>query len=237
MRIICAASDVDLWAVRPFTYLMQKYWGDAEVLIGGYTPPGFPLPDGYEFASIGRFSDYPVHRWSDGILRFLEHIPDDLVLWMMPDFWLVRQADVRTVHALGTYMYAHPEVARIDLTADRLYAANAGDVGAYRHIDLIACHLPVPYHLSFQAGIWRRTELMRYLVPGETPWESEMNGSTRMNEAGAIVLGTRQWPVRYLIAVQHGKLTLDGGYQQPCPVLSDADMEAIREWLPVEMLP
>jgi hypothetical protein len=50
-----------------------------------------------------------------------------------------------------------------------------------------------------------------------------------MIQDNALVLGTRQAPVRYLIAVQHGKLALDGGYQFPRTMLRTADMHALGE--------
>jgi hypothetical protein len=84
--------------------------------------------------------------------------------------------------------------------------------------------------MSFQVGMWRREHLLEYMIPGETPNECEISGTLRMNEAQALVLGTRQFPVRYLIALQFGKLTLDGGYQHPtkAPILQN-DIDELKE--------
>jgi hypothetical protein len=45
------------------------------------------------------------------------------------------------------------------------------------------------------------------------------------------VVGTRQNPIRYLIAVQNGKFTPDGGYQVPAPVLRQEDRQTAMELL------
>lgn len=230
MRLVILTSDKTSWALRPFSWLFRKYWGeDQSVLVGGYSQPDSPLPTGFEFVSLGNFEDYPAQRWSDGAIKFMNLISDDLVLWMLDDYWLVRQADVEAVQILADYMMHHPEVARIDLTTDRLYAGNLQEHAPVARIDLVSNALPVPYLFSTQAGIWRRKALLHFLRPGETPWETEINGTHRMNDARACVLGTRQAPLRYLIAIQQGKLTLNGGYQIPRPLLLESDLREMKE--------
>ena len=229
MRIFLSTSDKHLWALRPCLHLMEKYWpAHPPLCIAGYSRPDFSLPAPHDWYSIGAFADYPVERWSDGIIQALNDIPDELILWWMEDFWLLRNVDTEAIELVAQYMTQHRDVARVDLSSDRLYAGNVREVGALGWLDLITNDLPVPYLLSFQAGIWRRSELLRYLVPGETPWQTEINGTARMNEAGARVLGTRQWLTRYLIAIQHGKVTLDGGYQVPPAALRAEDWQELE---------
>lgn len=227
--IYCFTSDKHLWALQPFAYLHNKYW-DWPVIVAGYTPPEFKLPGNFAFVSIGKFEDYPFKRWSDGVIKFLETMEDEIFIYTMEDFWLLRQVDTEALEILGEYMLNHPEVARIDLSTDRLYAGGMYDYEYLGRLDLIANELPVQYLMSFQIGMWRKSELLKYLIPGESPNECEIAGSGRMNKDGALVLGTRQFPIRYLIAIQFGKLTLDGGYQYPtrAPMRRD-DIEELKE--------
>jgi hypothetical protein len=91
-------------------------------------------------------------------------------------------------------------------------------------VDIITTAFDTPYQLSFQTGLWRRSELLKYMVPGETPAEAEIRGSHRMSQAKAVVLGTQQAPVRYLIAMQHGSIHIDDpGYQAPGTALLPGD--------------
>lgn len=230
MRIFLSVSDRHLWALRPCLHLLEKYWPEHPPLfIAGYSAPKFDLPEGSEFFSIGAFADYPFNHWSDGVITALRVMGDEQLIWWMEDFWPVRRIDARAVRTLNEYLQAHTDIARIDLTTDRLYAPSVHDVGAYGSLDLIENALPVPYLLSFQPGLWRRDHLLHYLAPNESPYDAEIKGSARMNNDKAHVLGTRQSPVKILIAIQQGKLTLDGGYQVPRPTLRPADWTELVE--------
>ena len=162
-------------------------------------------------------------------MKLLEVIDDEYFIWTMDDFWLLRRVDDSGVRLLWDHIKAHPELARIDLTADRVLAHGAIDAGALGHLHLVANEHPVPYLLSLQTGIWKREALRAYLVSGETPWQVELEGTTRMHRAGANVLGTREVPVKHLIAIQQGRIALDGGYQGTEYALSSEDREELNQ--------
>jgi len=217
--------------------MWNKYVGEVWPIVAfGYSLPDFPLPDNFEFVSVGDFADYPVNRWSDGVIKALNSVDDEIFLWMMGDFWPYRPVNTEAIEMLAEFMAQNDRVARMDLSTDRLYAGNLREMGNVGYLDLIMSDPPAPYHMSLQPGIWRRSLLLKYLVPGETGWETEINGTPRMIADGAVVMGTRQAPVRALIAIQQGKLTLDGGYQVPKPPVKPGDMAELRElgYLPDE---
>lgn len=225
MRIFIPSSDVTQWALRGCLWLLDKYWPQhPAVLIGGYTPPPFELPAYATFLSLGLFRDFPANRWSDGLLRLLESQTDDVFLYTMDDFWLVRAVDDAGVRLLYQHMLDNPHIARLDLTTDRLYAANMCAAGRLGHLNLVNTPPNTPYQLSFQSGLWRREALRQYLTPGETAGESEVRGSHRMTRANANVLGTMEAPFRYKIVVQHGRIVIDEpGYQVPAVNIPDDD--------------
>lgn len=230
MRIVVLTSDKTMHALPAFAHQLNKHmpWEDG-ILVAGFSPLPFHLPPNFDYVSIGNFEDYPYQKWSNALIVLLEALRDERILWMMDDFWLMRKADVEAIHMLDRFMSTRLDIARIDLSSDRLYAANAGDVIYVDRLDLLASHLPVPYLLSFQAGIWDRKKLLQYLRPDETAAETELFGSQRMNDEKAIVYGTRQTPLRYLIAVQHGKAALDGGYQRPHVLIPQMEINELRE--------
>src|SRR5512147_1442094 len=87
MRPIIITSDKTSWCLRPMFYLLKKYWPQMpRPLIGGYTKPGFTLDA--DWYHIGRFADYPVDRWSDGLIELLAHVDDEIILFLMDDYWL-----------------------------------------------------------------------------------------------------------------------------------------------------
>lgn len=216
-RIFVPTSDVTLWALQGCLWLLDRYWpAHPPVLIGGYTPPAFPLPDYATFLSLGVFADYPADKWSDGVHKFLAGQSDDIIIVHFDDFWLVRPVDERAVQLLYAHMFANPHLARIDLTSDRSNASTAEPAGELEHLHLVSTPPATPYQLSFQTGIWRREALRQYLKLGESAAETEIRGSHRMTLANANVLGTLEAPVAYKIVVQHGRVVIDEpGYQVP----------------------
>lgn len=203
MRIVVPTCDAYLWALRPFAYLMNVYWSEMQpVLVGGYSKPDFALPDNFQFRSIDA-EDYPPEKWSDGMIKLLRSMDDQVFVLMLEDYWLCRGVDHAAVESLGHYMTIHDDVLRIDLTGDRLHSGRAFDVGTWGHCDLLETPADAPYQWSTQACVVRRDHMLRCLRPGIAPWEFELRGNELIPE-GLRVLGTRQWPVRYVNAVGMG---------------------------------
>jgi len=240
MQPIIITSDKTSWSLRPMLHQAARYWPTMpHTIIGGYTRPSFDLPTHCEFVSIGAFVDYPVSKWSNGLIKLLERIEDEYILFMMDDYWLNRRVDQRTIDDLTDYLMAHRDLARLDLTGDRLGASGWVSHGRVNGLELIRSNPQSPYHFSFQAALWRRSLLLDCLTPDLTPWESEINGDHRLRELGYLVVGTKQPPLRYTIAVQQGKLALDGGYQTSAYALpvTDADHLIKTGMIPREFLP
>jgi hypothetical protein len=238
MHTLILTADKYLWCLRPFMHLWNKYCG-IPATIAGFTPPPFPLEDGFTFHSIGRMEDYPVNKWSDALIKVLHEIPDEQVLLMLEDAWVTRPVNVGLVAKLSDYAAQYPEVLRIDLTTDRLYNSAVRDYATLQWIDLIVTPAPSEYLLSCCAGIWNKTQLLKYLIPGWSPWDFELTGSREASKYNPLVLGTRQLPMRHLFAMRAtedgtGRLDLKMKWGVPGHPLSDADIAEIQEkgWLP-----
>jgi hypothetical protein len=225
--VLVVTCDKYLWSLEIFVMQFQKYWGVSKnVVIAGFSSPKFSLPRNFTFINIGT-NQHP-QIWSNGVKKALEAVEGDFVIWMMDDYWLTRRVDRNAVEALELYMKDRPDIARGDLTSDRLYAADMRDVEPFGHLDIIECVPPAQYHLSFQAGIWRKSTLLSVLRDGESPWQVELDGTNRMKERGLRVVGTRQLPVRYFNGVQGGKLVIDKVFEYPQAPILDEDRRDIK---------
>lgn len=220
MKTIVLTSDKGNWLLPGFLHQWRKYDG-REIEIWGYTDPGKLVRGKTEFRSIGRFEDYPMARWSDGVILALESIDDDLVEVYLEDYWLMRHTNFDAIALCAEYLGNYPGIARFDLGTDRLYAKTVRDVESIGAIDIIEAG--GDYAFSWQASIWRRDILLSLMQPGETAWESELAGTNRLNTAPYRVLGTRQCPVRYMIAVNKGQFDRSGSWMYPQRTLSQAD--------------
>lgn len=237
MRVIVYSSDKTQWSLRPFAHLFNLYWSrDQRVRVFGNSDLPFALPSNFVYESVGAFK--PVTEWTTDFIAALNRLDDDVICALMDDYWLNRQVNTQAVRWCYDYMLQHPDVARFDLTTDRLYAAGIVDYCKIGYLDVIKSDPKSPYHFSLQAALWRRKSLLACLTPHETPWDAEMKGDARLRASGALVLGTRQSPVHYTIAVQQGQFAPDGGYQSPTNAMQSSDVSYITEqqWIPSELI-
>lgn len=212
-------SDKYLHAIQAFSWLFNKHWGpDQRVQVVGFAQPDFEMPDNFSFMSLGPQAKYPWEKWSNGVLDLMETIPGDAIFTLMlEDYWLVRGVDVEAVGMLYGYMCEDDSVLKVDLCADRLYAANMTDFGSLGRLDLIKSCPESPYHMSMMTGLWRKSNLQKSFVPNESPHDVEITGTSRLAGIKELqVIGTRQWPVRHILAFRGGnpKATLVGGLHE-----------------------
>lgn len=206
IRVFVYTSDPYVWILKPFAYLFNTYWSELqEVIVGGFTPPQFSLPNNFTFHQIDK-KPYPKQKWSNGLISFLKAYQDDIFILLLEDYLMCRTVDHTGIGTLANYMSMpdNRDVVRFDLTADRLYGKGMRDIEAYGHYDIIACDKDAMYEMSLQAAIWNRRNLLNLLRPDMNPWEVEIQ--TDMTQQPYRVLGTRQMPVRYANLMLKGEV-------------------------------
>jgi hypothetical protein len=198
MKVVVTTCAKLYWTLRPFAFLFNTFWSSLqEVVIVGYEPIPFQLPDNFSFHSIAPQS-YPAKEWSTGLIEFLENFNDDYFIWSFEDYWLVRGVNHPAVSSLESYMGCHPDVLRVDLTGDRLNSGRAIDRGTWGHLDMIETPPGSQYCLSTQMAVMSRRNLLKIMRPHLTPWQYELQDEVKI--LGELrVMGTRQMPVRYTI--------------------------------------
>lgn len=202
-RVVVMTSDKYLDALRPYAYLLNKYWKpNPQVVVAGFSKPKFKLPENFTFLSLGRFQDYPFKRWSNAFIKLLHTIEDEAFVLMLEDYWITREVNSEAMRILYDYIMQFKYVMKMDVCGERLYASHADlNYGTVRYLDLVKSMPGSPYHMSLITGIWRREHLLRHIIPDESPHDVEVIGTTRVShDQNVIVLGTRQWPLRHTLA-------------------------------------
>lgn len=223
LRVFVEVSDRYLWTLRPFAYLFNVYWSSLQpVVVAGYSKPSFRLPGNFMFHQINSVN-YPAEKWSNGMIEFLRDQPDECFVLLLCDYWLSRTVDVGGVQTLFDYTLSRPNVLRMDLTADRLYAGGMFDLESWGHYDIIETPYGTPYQMSTQAGIWNKKLMLDLLVPDKSAWDVELHTQPPGNMR---VLGTRQCPVRYANGILKGKI--DDTQVQTIP---DPHKQVVREMI------
>lgn len=209
LRVFVMTCDRYLWALKGFIHQFQKYWSTMQpVVIAGYALPDFTMPPNFVFRSIAP-KDYGKDRWSTGLIEFLESVNDKHFILLLEDYWLCRMVNHLSIGTLYELCTIHPEIIRMDLTDDRLYAGDMGDFGLvpyYGCNDIIYTPPTSPYQMSLQAAIWNREALLSILQPDQSAWQVEIGKTSNIlkDRVDLWVLGTRQRPVRYANVFQGG---------------------------------
>lgn len=226
MKITIFTSDTHSWLLKGFFHQWCKYGykstkgEEFEVEVAGFTRPE-GLPPDVGFHSIGKFEKFPVGKWSDGIIKYLEGMQDELFLFLLEDYWLMRPINQMALSSAYGYMMTHKDTIRFDVASDRMFAHESRFVEPWGSVDI--CEGKGAYSLSFQASIFRKSLLLEVLRPGWSPWEAEIYGSGWLNKLPYRVVGSYQWPIMYMIVVNKGEFDRKGEWMYPSRTLAPDD--------------
>jgi len=119
-----------------FSYLFNTFWSSLQpVAYAGCKQ--MDLPANFEWHNV---ESRVAARWSDGLIEFLSMLNDDIICWMLEDYYLCRTCDNSLIDSLADFMRMQDDILKIDLTGDRLHSGAAVDVGYWGHADIITTH-------------------------------------------------------------------------------------------------
>lgn len=164
-------SYADCW--HPFFTLLSRYWQPP-------VPPIYLNTETQSFAFPGLTIRCPRVElssgrrlpWGERLLRTLDQIPYEIVLYLQEDYFINDTVDVAMIDDLVNLMQSD-EISHVSLmhirrpgvTTDRPYVSRMGQRAEYR--------------ISAQAGLWRKAALQSYLRRHESVWEFEWYGTRR----------------------------------------------------------
>jgi len=232
-RVVVSTCDKYLPYLKPYIHQFNTYWGrDQQVLVAGFTYPDWEMPKNFHFHSIGNMDEYPISKWSNSIIELLNYIKDEVIVFMLEDYWITDKVDIEGVQLLVDYAKIHPEVIRIDLTPDRFHTMSRlpqyvkenydYHFGKLGHLDLVKSANGAPYSLAMITSVWRKDNMLRVLQPGWDPWQVEMQGSyaTYLHGDEFMVLGTEGSVVPHCVGIRklpegNGRLWYETGFFKP----------------------
>jgi hypothetical protein len=177
----------DCW--EPFFTLLAYYWPTrrAAVLLNTQFKEFHSGDPSIRSAKVGNPSSFDLKRsWSCRLLAGLQQINTPYVLYLQEDYFLNAPVDSEML------MRCLREIDK----------GNADYVGFYcsepestlTPVDDALALVPqkANYRLCTQAGIWRKSTLLKYTVPGESVWQWERYGSRRAHRGNERFLCTRR---------------------------------------------
>lgn len=186
-----------------WAYLFNKFWPwPQKVKILGYNNPDFDLPQNFEYISLG------VQRgpkfWSDDMIDYFSSNEDHEVFYLTTeDGFLVHPVNSGILNLATRIAFDNidEKFMRFNLTSDiqsRPHELVAGS--PYGEYDLIKASQRSIYRQSLQHSIWRRDSFLKKLIPGQSPWDFELDNARAIND-GLDVYATKR---KYGIHCGHG---------------------------------
>ena len=185
--IIVNSTDkfADCW--EPFFLCFREYWPDCDrrIILNTETKQ-FSL-SGLDItcSKVGRF--YKGLRrppWGWCLRRCLEQADTDIVLYVQEDYFLKAPVNSKVMQECVDYMAARNDCAHIGLT-------NYGSHGPFTETDnpmLWGVSNTAEYRICLQAGLWKRSSLLKYLRDSDTGWIFETAGSIRSHKIDEVFL-------------------------------------------------
>jgi hypothetical protein len=180
--VLSCDKYADAW--KPFFSLFRKFW------------PQCPYPvylgtnkKKEEFPGVTVVLSGEAKDWSTDTKKILEQIPENYVIVLLEDYFLLGQVDQPWLSECLDYMQknnaAFMRIASFRKDHEPMYAFE----GATCQERFGITRADAPFRLNLQAGIWNKNELISLLKEGESPWEFEVNGSVRSRDSKKSFLG------------------------------------------------
>lgn len=164
----------DCW--QPYFKLHAKYWPDcAGRLYLNTETKDFSYP-GLDVTALKVAAGEDGRRltWSECLLRALDKIEEDIVLYMQEDYFLKAPVQGDWVKRYVQLMQDDESIHCIQLTDQAVIS-----VGPSQYKGLCKVKPRQRYLISCQAALWRKDVLKSYLRAHESAWQFEEFGSKR----------------------------------------------------------
>jgi len=140
----------------------------------------------------GQFIDFRTGpgEWSDRLIRALEIIPEDLIFYMQEDMF-PRTLLFDWHFELFKMVLLGMDFAALQVSPDsKHYIFN--DIFPNHPMQLREFAQESNYLLSHQPRLWHKDILLKCLIPGESPWINEIEGTKRIREE-RLSIGFIEW--------------------------------------------
>lgn len=175
VTIVVSSCDSyeDLW--YPFFDLLKKNWKELpEYRIVLNTESKTFQMNGLSIECFSLFKPKEKVQWGKRLIRTLQKISTEYVLFMLDDFFLKSEVDNEEICRVLEYMKNDPMISVFYFTPTIDYEIGEEPYLGYRKLKADA-----RWKLNAQAGLWRKDRFLEYIRPHEDAWIWERYGSER----------------------------------------------------------
>tara|TARA_R110000765_G_scaffold402950_1_gene498897 strand:- start:783 stop:1505 length:723 start_codon:yes stop_codon:yes gene_type:complete len=187
LPVYVSTNDKHTECLKVFTELYRKFWKGQEFNVLGYAPT--EVGDMGTFHSMGKQGS--VKEWSTDLLKFFGKTGDDYFIYGTEDSAFFDHTDTGWINRLTEIIKKNPTIGRINLVNPCDREGSTIDNNPHYKADLYQNHgdwdlykltKDSNYAITAQMSIWNKKFFLDYCQPNYSPWDFELNGSSRWAE-------------------------------------------------------
>jgi hypothetical protein len=192
MRYLLFTSDRYVDLVAEQAILNNKFSSvKREVEVLGFNPPTVEYPSNYKFISLGKQEDFPGKNWSDPIREYIEGIEEEGFLLHWDDLFAIGPTREELLdEAIQLVLEGKAQKVHFFMGARDQYM----QAGSYNE-NFIEMSQDATYRTGLAPGVWSKDYFLKYLKPGMTSWDYEVNNMKLAMYDGATILLPKSEPI------------------------------------------
>lgn len=176
----------DAWV--PFFTQLKKFWPEFNMPIYLGTESKMFQFEGFDIRCP--LANGPVYsQWSERLLKLLDYIDTEYVLFALDDFWLTAPVDNSRFVKIVSYMSNDRRMGFTCLKQEEVDMASAIEC---QYPELWRCLKDKSFRITTQFGIWKRSYLKKILRSHESAWYFETRATWRSRFYWERVYGVRE---------------------------------------------
>ena len=170
----------DSWA--PFFIQLRKFWPEFNMPVYMGTESKTFQIEGFDIRCP--LANGPIYRqWSKRLMKLLEYIDTEYVLFTLDDFWLTAPVDNEKFEKIVSYMEQDKRMGFVCLKQEiipgKTSEKDMAAVAECQYPELGRCLKGKSFRITTQFGIWKRSYLTKILRSHESAWYFETRATWR----------------------------------------------------------
>lgn len=178
--VLCSCDSYeDTWV--PFCTQLVKHWP-------GFNMPIYLCTESKTFSYPGLDIRCPLangkvyKQWSKRLIKLLEKIDSEFVLFMLDDFWITESVDIQSFDRILNWMNEDKRMGFVCLRYEKRDKNTIPETIRRKNCQyplLIQCLPKEPFRITTQVGLWRKKYLLKLLRSHESAWYFETRATFR----------------------------------------------------------
>ena len=172
--IVCSCDDYsDVW--YPYFEIFKQNWPDFPFEIILNTETKLYQHEGLNIKCLQLYKGLEDKvSWSERMIKTLRTVEADFVMLTCEDNFIVSPVDTKKFNSAFDIIKNDRKISMLSFAGKMRSFEKTKWIGNFGRISM-----KKRYRIVLDTAIWRKDALLRNLVPGESPWEFETNGTER----------------------------------------------------------